>query len=125
MTVAKGIHIDSSSRTVTLVDWDGVGDMQKRVGGYIEVAWSDGTDVLYVDEEGLLKQNTTGFSLFGKTCAGNGLLVGAENQDEEGDLLSMEPPRLGPAEIEAAIRWVVVEPGQAEASVWSPSFFWR
>lgn len=55
--------------------------MQKTVGGYICVAGTIGRDVLYVDDEGMLKRYKRGFIYRGKhqPFFGNGIICGADN----------------------------------------------
>ena len=53
----KLIHINAAEKSITLVDYAGLADMQKLVGGYIgtaPVTLSPG-DVLFVDDDGLTK----------------------------------------------------------------------
>ena len=77
----KAYLIDSESRTVTEIEYKR-GELQKLVGGWIETAcvWDSG-DVLYVDEEGLLKDPRFFFRIPERPdqpLAGNGVLVGRE-----------------------------------------------
>lgn len=76
----KAIKIDAENRTVEEVEISGLADMQKAVGGFIQVGHSFQTspDVIYVDEEGLLKDPENFFLIKNdsKALAGNGLIVG-------------------------------------------------
>jgi len=76
----KAIKIDAVKRRVTEVEVSGLADMQKAVGGNIEIGhWFPGCpDVIYVDEEGLLKNPEHFFLIEHETelLAGNGLIVG-------------------------------------------------
>ena len=77
----KAIKIDSYKRTVEEVRVHGLADMQKAVGGFIQVGhWFDNSnDVIFVDEEGLLKDPENFFTIRGKDSqilAENGLVLG-------------------------------------------------
>ena len=89
----KAIWIRSDERTITEVDYAGLEDMKKLIGGWLELAkaWPDG-DVLYVDEEGKVKGRKTFFTVPGvhDFLAGNGVVVGPEI----GDSLETAPPRI-------------------------------
>jgi len=78
----KAIKIDAEKRRVTEVEVSGLADMQEAVDGLIEVGhyFSGSPDVIYVDEEGLLKGPENFFLLRGVTemLAGNGLIVGTD-----------------------------------------------
>lgn len=94
---SKAYLIDSTRCIIREVTYDTSDDMRKLIGGYLEVASSlPNGDVLYVDEEGLLKSGQ-GHFLFelrpDQVLAGNGLLVGAEVQTAEGEFLGMRDPK--------------------------------
>jgi len=81
--MTKAIHIDAQSRTITVIDVHDLGDMQKAVGGPIELAPPCGADVnLYVNEEGSINGTRIGFS-FGRTPVifGNGLILGPADKE--------------------------------------------
>ena len=83
----RAYFIDATKRTIEAVEVahgsDMLHDARKLIGGYIDIAhvWPSG-DVLYVDDEGLLKSPTVGFRfalrLDDATLAGNGIVVGRE-----------------------------------------------
>jgi hypothetical protein len=76
--------IDSTIPQIHQVTFKTLKDMQAHVGGYIELAqrFPQG-DVLYVDEEGLLKNYKTAFRLpSSQWFMGNGLICGTI-QDKE------------------------------------------
>jgi hypothetical protein len=85
----RAYFIDATKRTISAVEVahgsDMLADMRKLLGGYIDMAhaWPSG-DVLYVDDEGLLKSPTVGFRfalrLDDQPLAGNGIVVGRELQ---------------------------------------------
>lgn len=75
----RAIHIDAKSKTVKTVQAETLTDMQKLVGGYIEIAQNlPGGDILFVDEEGLLKERQDVFFFNGHAYVGNGLIIGDE-----------------------------------------------
>lgn len=87
------IIINAKERTITegdnpAQDKSGLEFMQKTVGGYIQIAayvktTKQGNDVLYVDEEGLLKNLGYGFVYHGahQPFVGNGIICGVEDKD--------------------------------------------
>jgi Domain of unknown function (DUF3846) len=77
----KAYHIDVTAREIRVVDYDGLKDMQRLVGGYICLAATfDNGDVVFVDDEGFFKQQSGFFRIRGvdQPLAGNGVLVGEE-----------------------------------------------
>lgn len=82
----RAIKLDATNETIDYIELNGtLADLQKHVGGYIEIGiqFPNG-DLLYVDEEGLMKAPTT-YQLWKKekrVFAGSGLIV---NVDENGD----------------------------------------
>jgi hypothetical protein len=94
----KALLIDSAARDIREVEYAGLADLQKFVGGYIEIAFSWRTDdVLFVDEEGLFKPQRHFFRIAGRgdqPLAGNGVVVGKERYDGEGNYLSTNDPRI-------------------------------
>lgn len=95
----KAWHIDSSAREVRAVEYADTADLRKLVGGYIEAAyqWSNG-DVLYVDEEGLLKRPEHFFRITLRSdqpFAGNGVVVGKECIDANGTYHGNADPVIG------------------------------
>lgn len=83
----KAFWIRPGAMSIEMVECNGLADMQRMVGGYIEVAhrFPNG-DIVFVDEEGLLKEPSLWFEIAGahQTFAGNGLVTGPE--DAEGKL---------------------------------------
>jgi hypothetical protein len=108
---AKAIHINSAERTITEVEIEGgsLKDLQALTGGGIEIAWSfQNGDVLFVDDEGLLKPQEHYFRIStrkdGQPLAGNAVLVGREvegPQYPEG--YTTLPPQTSVAELESMI----------------------
>ena len=84
MTMMKAIKIDVADQTVSMIEIekDNLEDLQKAVGGWITVAMTfPNQDVLYVDDEGLLKnpekfQYWEGPNGGSRLFAGNGIIVG-------------------------------------------------
>jgi hypothetical protein len=102
----KALWINTTDLTVSEVDYAGLEDMQRLVGGYIEAAyrWDNG-DVLYVDEEGLLKADQRYFRITVRSdqaLAGNGLLVGPEI----GDTISTRTPTMTVDELRSIVWWL-------------------
>ncbi len=82
LKMRTGYWINSTDQTVTRVEFRDGSELRKLVGGWIEVAfiWPS-RDVLYVDENGLLKNPKYFFGIPERpdqTLAGNGVLVGRE-----------------------------------------------
>jgi hypothetical protein len=81
----KAYWINATDQTITTVEYFNLSDLQRMVGGYIEIihCWDNG-DVIFGDEEGLLKGLTTWFRLEGydRPFAGNAVVVGAEDEDD-------------------------------------------
>jgi hypothetical protein len=75
----RAILINSTDRTITEVDVPKKGTLQawyKLMNvELVKVVKSFGCDMLLVDEEGLMKENTL-FAFDGQMLAGNGLVVG-------------------------------------------------
>jgi hypothetical protein len=103
----KAYWIDVTKREISEVEYTGLADLQRMVGGYIEIAfmWQRTRDVLFVDEEGLLKNLTFGFRIPERpdqAFAGNGVLVGREVGDS-GDTVD---PAMTLQELCARVRFV-------------------
>lgn len=87
----RAFHIDAAAQTVMEVmieDKHSLDILQKLVGGYIEVAVRlDNQDVIYVDEEGLLKKYEVFFEYEGahQPFAGNGVMVGTNSKGADVD----------------------------------------
>ena len=85
----RALKIDVEKKSVEEVEVNGLIDLQKAVDGYIcQATRFPLHDILYVDDEGLLKTPKLFFSVFvsdfpaPRVFAGNGILVGGT---EEGD----------------------------------------
>lgn len=93
----KATHIDCANGIVKEVTITGLADLQRCVGGLICFAhgWDNG-DVLFVDDEGLLKGNTRGFEIQGahQPFMGSGVIVGREVYDDEGECIDQLNPTI-------------------------------
>lgn len=116
----RALFIDSKAGTVIeteIPNDDRLSALQKAVDGSIEAAtdFPDG-DVLYVDEEGLLKDPKYFFDIGAhQPFAGNGIIVGREI-DDEGTLADAQT-KLTDLKLEFT---TVVRPGFSIGKVWKP-----
>ena len=92
MKKVSGFFIDALQRKVSKIEVETLEDMQRCVGGFIELAPGHNTSqTLYVNEEGLIKGFDYGFSFGGsEPFLGNGLLLGPV--DNHGHTLSCTMP---------------------------------
>jgi hypothetical protein len=105
----KAILIDAVKREITEVEYGGLEDLQRMVGGYIEVAWHNRHgDVMFVDEEGKMKGHTSGFVVQGvhDVLVGNGVVVGRETYEftDAGPLVTLDPV-VTVAELKSLVIW--------------------
>jgi hypothetical protein len=123
MTIAY--LINSIERTITPFECSGYKDMKKYLPGGISIAWvfhNHGRDVLYVDDEGLLKPAESAFRIKprtdGQPMFGHGILTGRDNVEvnESGDdiIETTLSPALSTAELAEFIEWTPLE----EAFAW-------
>jgi hypothetical protein len=105
----RALHIDAAARQVREVQLPDRGSQIKAlhalVGGYIEVAhrFPNG-DVMFVDEEGLLKGPEHFFDIGAhQPFAGNGVIVGPEIRERP------TPAGTQVGEIEARVRWLTID----------------
>jgi hypothetical protein len=112
----KGYLIDSTQREIREVEYvtqpmESPLSLQSHIGGYIEVAhgWENG-DVLFVDEEGLLKPQLYFFRIDvrqDQPFAGNGVVVGRERTNPAtGDYLGTDDPVISLEALRAAVTWL-------------------
>jgi hypothetical protein len=117
----KAILINSSDRTITAVEYDGLGGLQALIGGSIETAcmWPNG-DVLYVDEEGLYKPQTGAFQISarpdGQPLVGRGVVVGREVKDDSAAGYHTEPPAHSIETLTGMVTFLTLAEAQAWAS---------
>lgn len=98
----KAILIDAKNREVREVDYVTTNDINSFVGTPFCIgAYFPNEDVMFVDDEGLLNDTQDFFEVTGghQPYAGNGLIVGKEILDEEGDLIKTADPT-------ATVEWV-------------------
>ena len=119
----KAILIDPARRVVEEVEYDKVGTLGKFVGGYITLAWqTEAGDVIYVDDEGMLKPQGAYFRWTERPdeqpLAGKGILVGPET--DHGDTYTIADPTMSVDEVTSKIIWLTREQvdawGKANAS---------
>jgi hypothetical protein len=113
----KAFLIDAAAREVRAVGYAGLDDLRKLVGGWITVAqsWETG-DTCYVDDEGLFKPQAHFFRLCDREqpLAGNGVVVGPERTDDEGEYLTTDDPTMTAEEIAAVVQFM----DRAQADSW-------
>ena len=104
----KGYLIDSAARKIREVEYDDTGSRSIRaIAGFSCLAigweWVCG-DVMYVDDEGLLKPTANWFRVKrrpdGQPYAGNGFVTGKDTAD------STAAPSLRPEDILAELEWL-------------------
>jgi hypothetical protein len=106
----KLIHINAAEKSITMVDYAGLADMQKLVGGYIgtaPVTLSPG-DVLFVDDDGLMKpqEHFFYFPSYDQPLAGNGIIVGREYEDGSPAGYSTHDPKTPIDWLRKNVRWI-------------------
>lgn len=110
------ILIDVAARDIRAVEYDSTSGLQALVGGFISIArsWPNG-DTLYVDDEGLFKSKHGLFRISGleQPLAGNGVLVGAETYDDEGEYTGTAPPGIGIEQVRGMVRFLDHEQARA------------
>ena len=97
----KGIFIDTKNRDVKEVEYETYRDIQALVGSPFCIAMTfENGDVLFVDDEGLINGTEHFFTITGghQPFAGSGLIVGAEETNEEGEEITKDP--------ETSLSWV-------------------
>lgn len=102
----KAYWINATEKTITEVDCTGLKELQTLVGGYIEAGkyWDSG-DVLFCDEEGLLKGGSTWYRIADKEqpICGNGVVCGPEDDEE------MTAPTFPLSALQAEVEFLTVE----------------
>lgn len=90
------IHIDANNQVIRMVripSGKNLADLQRLVGGSISMACRlEHEHVLFVDDEGLFKPQRWFFRLRGMDTpfAGNGVIVGPERYDHDGEYLGTD-----------------------------------
>jgi hypothetical protein len=106
----KAILIDSKAREIRAVEYTTTEDLHGFVGGWLEmvpVRLPHG-DTLYVDEEFLFKPQTSFFMIetYPQPLGGNGVIVGPEVYDDEGEYVRTDPPGCSPRSLAQYIRFM-------------------
>ena len=87
----KALLIDVAARAVREVTWEKISDLHDLIGGYLTIGWQwhETGDVLFVDDEGLLRPQAHFFRFAlrtdGQPLAGNGVIVGRELHDDDAE----------------------------------------
>jgi len=116
--MAKVLLIDAAAQAVREVQSSGLADLQKMIGGHIEIAhvW-ESKDVCFVDEHGTFKPQKHFFRLAQRgdyPFAGNGVVVGPEVYDDEGEYLGDADVTLTVAEVAAQVIFL----SRVQADAW-------
>ena len=111
----KAFLIDAAERQIREVEYvvspmESPLSLQSHIGGFIETAygWPDG-DTLFVDEEGLLKPQLYFFRISTRPdqpFAGNGIVVGRERTNRQGDYLGTDDPKLTIEALRGMVTWM-------------------
>jgi Domain of unknown function (DUF3846) len=118
--MSRAIFIDAEKREISEVECDTLKNGVRRlIGGYIEMAWLwPSGDVLFVDEEGLLKPNEHFFRLSlrqdGQPLAGSGVIVGEELLDREGEWIGNADPSISCDTVRPLIQFL----SRVQAEAW-------
>ena len=108
----KGYLVDAGKREIREIEYTYTTIREHLPGGICIAQVFPNGDVLYVDDEGLLKPAVVAFRLHcrrdGQPMMSNAILTGPDDLD---DTL---PPGMTPAELQASIQWLTVE----EALAW-------
>jgi hypothetical protein len=116
--MAKVLLIDVAAQEVREVQSSGLADLQKMIGGDIELAhvW-ESKDVCFVDEHGTFKPQKHFFRLAPRgeyPFAGNGVIVGPEIYDDGGEFLGDADVTLTVAEVVAQVTFL----SRVQADAW-------
>ena len=108
--MAKGYLIDAQNKNIREVEYHSLAEMRELIGGHIELAHMHNTgDVLYVDEEALIKETPYYFWYAHRTdqpLFGNGLLVGREIEGEEyPEGYTTLPPKMSLLQLTVRVRF--------------------
>jgi hypothetical protein len=106
----KAILIDSAAREIREVEYKDSTHLRELVGGWIErvsLGLPNG-DELFVDEEGMFKPQSAFFMIHGHymPIAGNGVIVGPEVYDEDGEYVRTDPPGCSPRSLAQFVRFM-------------------
>lgn len=116
MGLMNAYLIDPVKREITAVTYSGLADLNRLIGGPIELAamWSNG-DTIYVDEEGLLKPQASYWGIPSKRpdqpFAGPGVMLGEELADDVDGWARTRDPAIAIETLRGLVVWVVVAGG--------------
>ena len=106
----KAVLIDVKNREIKTVEYRDYKDMQKLIGCscFTMALVFPNEDVLYVDDGGLLNGTEHFFTFEGahQPFAGNGLIVGKEILDEEGELIDTANPSTWSEWLKPKVKWL-------------------
>ena len=98
----KAILIDVYNKDIKEVEYDGTLDFIyfQLACGTFDVFGIDDVNSIFVDDEGLLRQNQLYFSYSDRALAGNGLILGVDNAGESiASTLTVE-------DVKAEVQWL-------------------
>lgn len=91
--MAKAIFVDTGNAKITEVEVHNTQDIHELLGGHLEMAhlWSESGNVMYVDEEGMLKNKPRFFFKYrtDQLLYGNAVIVGKELINEDYEYLGL------------------------------------
>lgn len=117
----KALLIDSAAREVRTVQYSNTKDLEKLIqADMFTIAWTwPNGDVLFVDDEGLSKPQRHFFRLALRSddqpLAGNGVVVGAEQYDDDGNYTATDDPAITAEELAQLITFMTREQADAWA----------
>jgi len=108
--MSRAISIDPDRQIVEAVEVNGLEDLHRAVGGYIEVAFVFGSrdEVLYVNEEGML-QRLTPWRFYWRDdqpLFGRGIVVGKEIEDNSVEGFHNADVVASVEDIRRLVRWI-------------------
>jgi hypothetical protein len=117
MTAYKCFHIDSTAKTITETTYADYRDLQRYVRGTLTIGFAfENGDVLFVDDEALLKPQAAFFTIPGQQqpLGGNGVLTGRDSFGPDGEGEGTDDPTTTAEELAKIVTWMSV----AEAAQW-------
>lgn len=117
----KALLIDSVAREVRTVQYSSTKDLEELLrSDMFTIAWTwPNGDVLFVDDEGLSKPQRHFFRLASRSddqpLAGNGVVVGAEQHDDDGNYTTTADPAITVEELAQLVTFMTREQADAWA----------
>ena len=108
----KAYFINSAAQSIIEVEWTGLADLNRMVGGSIGTSYPDclkGGDCLIVDDNGLSKPQSRFFWIDGNDAPvpGNGVVTGPDIEGADiGDEIKTHDPMTPLADLRAHVRFV-------------------